>query len=105
MERTLAALSFSMVLTLSTATAVRADDPLNGAGAAQAMQQAILAKPGGAETVVSLQDDANVKSLLQDKNVMRAVRSGNFDALAGDARIQALMRHPTVRSLSADLQR
>lgn len=105
MGRTLAALSFSMMLALSTATAVGADDQLNGAGAAQAMQQAILAKPGGAEKVVSLQDDENVKSLLKDQNVMRAVRSGNFNALAGDARIQALMQHPTVRSLSADLQR
>lgn len=104
MGRTLAALSFSMMLTLGAADAARADE-MDGAGAAQAVQQAILAEPGGAERVLSLQDDANVKSLMRDEAVMRAVRSGNFGALAGDARVQALMQNPTVRSLTADLPR
>lgn len=104
MGRTLAALSFSMMLTLGTADAAHADE-MNGAGAAQAVQQAILAEPGGAERVLSLQDDANVKSLMRDEAVMRAVRSGDFGALASDARVRALMQNPTVRSLTADLQR
>lgn len=105
MGRMLAALSFTMVLCWSVADTARAEEPTTGAGAAQAMQQAILQKPGGAEKVLSLQDDENVRSLLQDDTVMRAVRSGNFNALASDARVQALMRNPTVRNLAADLQR
>ncbi len=103
MGRTLAALSFSMMVTWCAAQPASADE-MNGAGAAQAVQQAILAKPGGTQKVLSLQDDANVKSLLQDDSVMRAVRSGNFGALAKDARVQALMQNPTVRSLAADVQ-
>lgn len=104
MGRTLAALSFSMMVSWCAVDAVQAEE-LNGTGAAQAMQQAILSKPGGAETVMGLQNDENVKSLLKDDAVMRAVRSGNFNALANDARVQALMRNPSVRSLTADLQR
>lgn len=105
MGRMLAALCFSIALCWCLADAAQAEDAMNGAGAAQAMQQAILQKPGGAEKVLSLQEDENVKSLLKDDAVMRAVRSGNFNALASDARVQALMRNPTVRNLAADLQR
>ncbi len=105
MGRTLAALSFSMMVSWCAVDAAYAGDELNGAGAAQAMQQAILARPGGAEKVMSLQDDANVKSLLADESVMRAVRSGNFGALANDSRVRALMADPTVRSLTNDAQR
>ncbi|MDG2307597.1 MAG: hypothetical protein P8R42_23670 [Candidatus Binatia bacterium] len=104
MGRTVAALSFSMMLTCCAADAASADDELNGAGTAQAVQQAILSKPGGADSVMSLQNDPNVKSLLQDEGVMRAVRSGNFAALAQDRRVEALMRNPTVRALAGDLQ-
>lgn len=104
MKRIALALGVSTLLLTSGPIEAGADE-LNGAGAAQAMQQAILAKPGGAEKVLSLQDDPNVKSLLRDDSVMRAVRSGNFGALASDARVQALMRNPTVRGLSKDVQR
>jgi len=103
MGRTFAAVSLSMMLCLAV-DAARAQEP-NGAGAAQAVQQAILAQPGGREKVLSLQDDPNVQSLLRDESVMRAVRSGDLGALARDARVEALMSHPTVRALTADVQR
>ena len=94
-----------MMLTWCAVDAASAEDALNGAGAARAVQQAILSKPGGTESVMSLKNDSNVKSLLQDEAVMRAVRSGNFAALAQDGRVEALMRNPTVRALAGDLQR
>lgn len=104
MERTLAALCLTMTIGLAAGAAPANEEP-NGAGAAQAVQQAILSKPGGTEKVLSLQDDPNVESLMQDEAVMRAVRSGNFGALARDERVEALMRNPTVRALAAELQR
>jgi len=101
----LAALGFAAMLCGLASTGATADEAPAGAGAAQAVQQAILAKPGGAEAALSLQDDPNVKSLLEDPSVLRAVRSGDLGSLATDGRVEALMRHPTVRALIADFER
>jgi hypothetical protein len=106
MGRSLVAVGASLALaSLAAVGSARAGQPLDGAGAAQAVQQALLAQPGGAERVLSLQDDPNVQSLLEDDAVLDAVRSGDLGALLGDARVQDLMAHPTVRGLAGDLQR
>jgi hypothetical protein len=63
------------------------------------MQGALLADPASREQVLSLQDDPQVKAILDDPATMRAVQSGDLGALLNDPKLRALLDNPTVRAL------
>jgi hypothetical protein len=63
------------------------------------MQGALLADPTSRQQVLSLQDDPQVKAILDDPATMRAVQSGDLGALMNDPKLRALLDNPTVRGL------
>ena len=63
------------------------------------MQGALLADPQSREQVLSLQDDAQVKAILNDPATMRAIEAGDLGALMNDPKLRALLENPTVRGL------
>lgn len=63
------------------------------------MQGALLADEASRKQVLSLQDDPQVKAILDDPATMRAVQSGDLNALMNDPKLGALLNNPTVRSL------
>jgi hypothetical protein len=65
----------------------------------QSMGQSLLEDPVSRDKVLSLKDDPLVNDILQDEATMRAVQSGDLDALSHDPKIRALLRAPTVREL------
>ena len=97
--------AFAVLVAASSACPARAQDAggaslAGGAGNAIAnMQGALLADPASREQVLSLQDDPQVRAILEDPATMRAVQSGDLGALLADPKLRTLLDHPTVRSL------
>ena len=63
------------------------------------MQGALLADEASRKQVLSLQDDPQVRAILDDPATMRAVQSGDLGVLMNDPKLRALLDNPTVRSL------
>ena len=63
------------------------------------MQGALLSDEQSRQQVLSLQDDPQVKAILDDPATMQAVQSGDLNALMNDPKLRALLDNPTVRSL------
>jgi len=63
------------------------------------MQGALLADPASREQVLSLQDDPQVRAILEDPATMHAVQSGDLGALLNDPKLRELLDNPTVRAL------
>jgi hypothetical protein len=63
------------------------------------MKGALLSDEQSRQQVLSLQDDPQVKAILDDPATMRAVQSGDLNALMNDPKLRALLDNPTVRSL------
>jgi hypothetical protein len=73
-----------------------------GGGASNAvtgMQGALMADETSRQQVLSLQDDPQIRAILDDPATMRAVQSGDLNALMNDPKLRALLDHPTVRAL------
>lgn len=90
------------IATPAIAPAQDADGASLGGGSNNAvagMQGALLADPKSREQVLSLQDDPQVKAILDDPATMRAVQSGDLGALMNDPKLRALLDNPTVRGL------
>jgi hypothetical protein len=69
------------------------------------MQGALLADPASREQVLSLQDDPQVKAILDDPATMRAIQSGDLGILMNDPKLRALLDNPTVRGLVSQQSR
>jgi len=63
------------------------------------MQNSLLSDPKSRDQVLSLGDDPQVQAILNDPATMRAIQSGNLDALMNDPKLRALLENPTVREL------
>jgi len=70
------------------------------ASSAEDIQQVFQHDPAAMEKILSLQNDPLVQSILEDAGTMRAVEAGDIGTLLNDAKIRALMSHPTVQELS-----
>lgn len=99
------ACAFAVLVAASAARPVLAQD---AAGASLAggsnnaianMQGALLADEASRKEVLSLQDDPQVRAILDDPATMRAVQSGDLGVLMNDPKLRALLDNPTVRSL------
>jgi len=97
--------AFAVLLAAWSATPARAQSAggasLAGGsnGAVASMQSALLADPASREQLLSLQDDPQVRAILEDPATMRAVQSGDLGALLNDPKLRALLDNPTVRGL------
>lgn len=90
------------VFPASTASAQSAGGASLAGGANNAidnMQNSLLSDPKSRDQVLSLGDDPQVQAILSDPATMRAIESGNLDALMNDPKLRALLENPTVRDL------
>jgi hypothetical protein len=80
------------------------DEGADGTATPSAIEQQIVANPKALEKVLSMQDDPRMRSVLRDKKVMEAIKSGDLSILMNDPRIGDLMKDPTVRSIAEDVE-
>lgn len=104
-RRSVVLLAVLLAGSVSRAALARAQDAggaslAGGSGNAVAnMQGALMSDEQSRQQVLSLQDDPQVKAVLDDPATMRAVQSGDLNALMNDPKMRALLANPTVRSL------
>lgn len=66
------------------------------------MQLSLMQNPANVDTILSLQEDPLVQSILNDAETMRAVKAGDIGSLLANPKIQALMGHPTIQGMSQE---
>ena len=93
------AVAIPVLVTLASAPALGQD----GADV-RGIQRELLANPETANEILEMQDDPDVQAVLGDPATMRAVQSGDLDALLADPKIRALMSDPRVREMSRGLR-
>lgn len=64
-----------------------------------AIQQSMMNDKATRDKVLSLQDDPQVQKLLQDPQVLDALRSGDQSRLIGDPRIIDLLKNPAIQNV------
>ncbi len=68
------------------------------------IQTNIANNPGMMASIMSLRDDPQMRAVLADPEVMQAIRSFDFTALANNPKIRALMDNPKVKRISGSVQ-
>jgi hypothetical protein len=76
----------------------------SGQSALEVTRQQIIADPGLFSLVLSLQTDPDVQAILADPDIMKAITSGDYDALMHDPKIIALTQNPKVREIIDSVQ-
>jgi hypothetical protein len=66
----------------------------------KSLQSAISNDQGAMAEILKLQNDPLMQSILADKEIMNAVSRGDYGSLAENPKIQRLMDHQTVKSIS-----
>jgi len=62
----------------------------------QRLQQELMSDPETMRMLSDLQNDPSIKSILQDKELMRAIEQGNLSKVGQDPKIQTLVNSETV---------
>lgn len=66
----------------------------------QSLQSAISNDQSAMAEIMKLQDDPLMQSILADQEIMNAVSRGDYGSLAENPKIQRLMNHKSVKSIS-----
>jgi hypothetical protein len=66
----------------------------------QSLQSAISKDKDAMAAIMQLQNDPLMHAILADKEIMDAVAKGDYGALAENSKIQRLMNHQSVKSIS-----
>lgn len=75
-----------------------------GAGhSAASVQQRLASDPALMRDVSALQDNPDVQSILNDPEIMNALRSGNLEVLVGNPKLGRLAADPRVQALVGKL--
>ncbi len=80
-----------------SATSMSANDISN-------IPQALLNDQDVMSLVQTLQNDPQVRAILNDPQLMQAISAGDLDALMNDPKMQALMSNPTVKEIVSKTQ-
>jgi len=64
------------------------------------MSESLLQNPNTMAKIQSLQNDPLIMDILSDETVMRAINSGDLEALANNPKFKALMENSTVREIT-----
>ena len=67
------------------------------------LQQSLLNDPDVMQMIQTLQNDPQFKAVMRDPAIMKAVQSGDLNALSQNPKMKALMNHSAVKSLSRGL--
>ena len=70
----------------------------------QSLQSSMTSNATIMSTIMELQNDPQMKAVLADPEVMRAVQNFDLDALANNPKIKALMNNSRVRSIQGVTQ-
>ncbi|HAI68257.1 MAG TPA: hypothetical protein DCM38_02345 [Gammaproteobacteria bacterium] len=66
----------------------------------QGLIGSMMSNPDIMNVILSLQNDPDFQSALQEPDVMKAISSGNLDALISNPTFMKLLEHPQVQELS-----
>lgn len=80
----------------------RGDMPAMDPGQVRDIQHGMALDPNIFGKIRSLQDDPQVQAVLNDPEVVQAMRSGNYAALLANPGFMALLNHPEIRSITRD---
>ncbi len=69
----------------------------------ESIQSSITGSPGVMKSIMELQNDPQMQAVLSDPEIMRAVRNFDLDALAGNPKIQALMKNSRIREIQGEV--
>lgn len=89
---------------LTVHSAVGIQSAVGTQSAMQSIQSTIMNNPGIMGTIMELQNDPQIQAVLADPEVMKAIQSFDFEALANNPRIKALMNNSKVRHIQGSLQ-
>jgi len=67
------------------------------------LQDRMLSQPETMEAVRTLQSDPEFQDVLKDPEVLRALESGNTDALLTNPKINSLVNNPAVQDITKKL--
>ena len=70
----------------------------------QSVQQKILGDSSLLGLIQSLQDDPDVKAILADEDIMRAVAAYDFSALQNNEKIRRLMEKPEIKAITGKVK-
>ncbi|HOW54642.1 MAG TPA: hypothetical protein PLR60_08295 [Syntrophorhabdaceae bacterium] len=74
-------------------------------GETQALQQQMLGNQEIMNLILSLQNDPDIQQVLQDPEIMRAVNSGDLNALMANPKFMRVMDKQAVRDIGTKLQK
>ena len=72
-------------------------------GAIASIQSGIVGNTALMSDILRLQNDPQIKAVLNDPHLMKAVQNMDFEKLAKDPRIKALMNNPTVKDIQSNV--
>lgn len=82
----------------STITSTAKPEEKNGKAIAD-IQQRINSNPAFAGPINSLKDSPEIKAILGDPELLKAIQSGNLSALEGNPKIEKLIQLPAVQEI------
>ena len=64
------------------------------------LQSTLTEKPGAMNLITGLQNDPDMQAVLSDPEIMKAIQSRNYTALANNPKFQKLMNNPAMKQLT-----
>jgi hypothetical protein len=65
----------------------------------QELRQSLMSDPKTLEMILSLQDDPEVRAILQDPDLMKSLNSGDMEALISDPKFMKLLNNPMIQDI------
>lgn len=75
-----------------------------GKSAVESLQSSLVNNSELMREILALQDDPQMKAVLSDPELMKAVQNFDLETLRNDPKIKALMDNPTVERIQRDVQ-
>jgi len=84
----------------------RMAEPVKASGQQEliAIQQKILADESIMQLILALQNDPDFQEILQDESIMKAISSGDFNALMTNPKIVKLMNNSSVQEIKRKVE-
>ncbi|MBI1422136.1 MAG: hypothetical protein GC149_01635 [Gammaproteobacteria bacterium] len=69
------------------------------------LQSALQANPGAMNAITGLQNDPDMQAVLSDPEIMKAIQSRDYSALANNPKFQKLMQNPAIKQITDNVTR
>ena len=64
------------------------------------LQSTLKANPGAMTAITGLQNDPDMQAVLSDPEIMKAIQSRDYTALANNPKFQKLMQNPAIKQIT-----